>query len=79
MKTANILPLAALALCAGLTAQDAGRHAGRHEGRAPGHQTADLRAEAAKLFAQGCASCHLPPDPSFAVDRAWITQLADTA
>ena len=75
MKTANILPLAALALCAGLTAQDAGRH----EGRAPGHQTADLRAEAAKLFAKGCASCHLPPDPSFAVDRAWITQLADTA
>lgn len=71
MKTANILPLAALALCVGLFAQDAARDTG--------HNTADLRAEAANLFAKGCANCHLPPDPSFAVDRAWITQLADTA
>lgn len=33
----------------------------------------------ASLYAETCAGCHLPPDPRFAVDRAWITQLADTA
>lgn len=32
-----------------------------------------------KLYADNCASCHQPPDTRFAVDRAWITQLADTA
>jgi mono/diheme cytochrome c family protein len=31
------------------------------------------------LFTGNCASCHQPPDTRFAVDRAWITQLADTA
>lgn len=75
MRITNLLPFAALALCVGLSAQDADRHAGDDEG----HGTADLRADAAKLFARGCAGCHVPPDPSFAVDRAWITQLTDTA
>ena len=68
MRIANLLPLAALGLCAGLSAQDADRH-----------DTADLRTDAAKLYAKACAGCHLPPDPAFAVDRAWITQLSDTA
>jgi len=75
MRFVNTLPLAVLALCAGLSAQDADRHAGRDTD----HGATDLRADAAKLFAKGCAGCHLPPDPSFAVDRAWITQLTDTA
>ncbi len=75
MRITNTLPLAALALCAGLSAQDATKHADRDAV----HDAVDLRADAAKLFAKDCASCHLPPDPSFAVDRAWITQLADTA
>lgn len=75
MRITNLLPLAALALCAGLSAQDADRHAGNDAD----HGAADLRADAAKLYARACAGCHLPPDPSFAVDRAWITQLSDTA
>lgn len=33
----------------------------------------------AALYRANCASCHLPPDPEFPVDRAWITQLHDTA
>ena len=42
------------------------------------HETPS-RAEVKKLFENNCASCHLPPDTTFAVDRAWITQIADTA
>lgn len=34
---------------------------------------------AAALYARECARCHVPPDPDFATDRAWIQQLADTA
>jgi len=75
MKIANIIPLATLALCAGLSAQDAARH----DRSAADHQTGDLRAKAAKIFSTSCASCHLPPDTALAVDRAWITQLTDTA
>lgn len=45
----------------------------RSEGSSP--DPTDLAA----LYAGRCASCHVPPDPAFAVDRAWITQLADTA
>lgn len=37
------------------------------------------REKVAKTFKRSCASCHLPPDPSFATDRAWISQLMDTA
>ena len=75
MRITNSLPLVALALCAGLSAQDAAQDTGK----VPGHDAGALRAEAAKIFAKRCTSCHLPPDPSFAVDRAWITQLTDTA
>jgi mono/diheme cytochrome c family protein len=38
-----------------------------------------LRAEARDLFATRCVACHLPPDPRFAVERAWLAQVADTA
>lgn len=31
------------------------------------------------MFAQKCASCHVAPDPAFATDRAWISQLRETA
>ena len=50
---------------------------------ARGQEASDARPEAepdaAALFAGRCASCHVPPDTTFAVDRAWITQLLDTA
>ena len=32
-----------------------------------------------RLFVRGCQACHQPPDPRFAVDRAWLTQVHDTA
>ena len=35
--------------------------------------------QAAHLFASRCASCHTVPDARFATDRAWLTQIADTA
>jgi len=35
--------------------------------------------EAAELFSSSCASCHLPPDPEHATDRAWLSQVTDTA
>ena len=33
----------------------------------------------AKLYANACLPCHLPPDPQLPTDAAWIRQLADTA
>ena len=39
----------------------------------------DEKPAVARLFEENCAACHQPPDPAFAVDRAWITQLTDTA
>lgn len=33
---------------------------------------------AAQLFERNCSSCHVPPDPRFATDRAWIHQLSET-
>ena len=44
-----------------------------------GQDDPDPHAKTARLFASSCVGCHLPPDPAFPVDRAWITQLADTA
>lgn len=46
---------------------------------ARGQDDAQTGPDAATLFANRCASCHVPPDTTFAVDRAWIAQLADTA
>jgi len=49
-------------------------------GAYPGDEpSADEMAEAGALFRKSCASCHVPPDPSFEVDRAWLHQVADTA
>lgn len=36
-------------------------------------------AEVGKLFQSQCMSCHLPPDPGFPTDRAWLNQIQDTA
>lgn len=36
-------------------------------------------AGAGELFKKSCASCHLPPDPAFETDRAWLNQVFDTA
>ncbi|MFT5291530.1 MAG: hypothetical protein ACI8QS_003664 [Planctomycetota bacterium] len=35
--------------------------------------------KAGALFSKSCIGCHLPPDPAQATDRAWLTQVADTA
>ncbi len=34
---------------------------------------------AAELFESRCTACHLPPDPGFATDRAWLEQVHVTA
>ena len=44
-----------------------------------GQDARDTQPAASRPFASSCVSCHLPPDPAFPVERAWITQLADTA
>jgi mono/diheme cytochrome c family protein len=36
-------------------------------------------AQAARLFEQSCASCHVVPDAKFETDRAWLGQLPKTA
>ena len=36
-------------------------------------------AEAAALFESSCVACHLPPDPEHGTDRAWLSQVRDTA
>ncbi len=41
--------------------------------------TRELVAEAGKLFQRKCSSCHDQPDLDFAVDRAWLGQVHDTA
>ena len=32
-----------------------------------------------ELFRSRCISCHAPPDARFAVERAWLGQVLDTA
>ena len=44
-----------------------------------GAPASDRIAKSAKLYDKACAICHVPPDPAKAMDRAWITQLLDTA
>jgi mono/diheme cytochrome c family protein len=39
----------------------------------------DATAKAGKMFETNCSACHQVPDLSFEVDRAWLTQVADTA
>ena len=43
----------------------------------PGHGR-DV-ASAGELFRKTCAACHVPPDPAFETDRAWLHQVFDTA
>ncbi len=31
------------------------------------------------LYVENCSACHLPPDPNFETDRAWLNQVLDTA
>ena len=75
MTTSTLLlsSLAAAALCSA-TALSSSQ--GPIHDKAPSERHV---AEAGKLFAASCAACHLPPDPSFAVDRAWLAQVKDTA
>ncbi len=41
--------------------------------------TGEAIARAAEFFDAKCATCHAVPDLDFAVDRAWLAQVADTA
>jgi len=41
--------------------------------------TGKVTEEPAELFRSRCLSCHVPPDPRFAVERAWLSQVLDTA
>ena len=41
--------------------------------------TAEEIAAAGAKFRKSCANCHVPPDLAFAVDRAWLEQVKDTA
>lgn len=36
-------------------------------------------ASASALFQETCIGCHVPPDPAFATERAWLDQIAHTA
>ncbi len=36
-------------------------------------------ARAGKLFKQSCLMCHSVPDTRFETDRAWLSQVYDTA
>lgn len=62
-RISAILVLTALAAPT-LRAQDAG---------------AEEQPKPAELFRDACSHCHIPPDPQQPTDRAWITQLLDTA
>ena len=44
-----------------------------------GHDSENPRERVAKLFANACSNCHLPPDPDLPTDRAWLNQIKDTA
>jgi hypothetical protein len=35
--------------------------------------------DARQLFETRCAPCHVPPDPGFAPDRAFVSHVAGTA
>ena len=68
--TSHPLPTLAVALLGGALLLGA---------RAGDEPSVDEIREAGALFRQRCASCHVPPDPAFEVDRAWLHQVADTA
>lgn len=39
----------------------------------------DAVAQAGEMFTSRCVTCHQAPDLTFATDRAWLTQVLDTA
>ena len=44
------------------------------------HPSADgSSAQVADMFQNRCVTCHQAPDPAFATDRAWLSQVLDTA
>ncbi len=51
------------------------------EAPGPHRESSDIEelAEAAALYHSACSTCHLPPDPEHATDRAWLNQVTDTA
>ena len=44
----------------------------------PGCQARES-SSASTLFQEACIGCHVPPDPAFATERAWLDQVAHTA
>ncbi len=54
-------------------AQEVDHHAGKHA-----TSTAKAVAAAGRVFVKNCIGCHQVPDTRFAVDRAWLTRVADT-
>ena len=48
-------------------------------GQDPSNAIAKQIAEAGEMFRARCMDCHQPPDPDFAIDRAWLGQVQDTA
>ncbi len=52
---------------------------GRSSGGGDDRPTQESVAKAGEMFRKRCALCHVPPDPTFEVDRAWLHQVSDTA
>ena len=71
MKAALLL----LSLCTGAAALQTD-HA---QSDAPETQPEQAITKAGEMFAANCVACHQVPDNRFAVDRAWLKQVADTA
>jgi len=42
-------------------------------------QTEQVTETSDELFRSRCLACHVPPDPHFSVERAWLEQVLDTA
>jgi hypothetical protein len=63
--------------CLAASFQEGHGHAGAGGQGGHGKQAdaKDLRA----TFEGHCGRCHVAPDPAFAVDRAWLEQVHDTA
>jgi len=73
MRTLSLLTSLALV---SLTAQDC---TAQHDIDWAKLKPAAAREAVAKTFESQCASCHLPPDMRFATDKAWLSQIMDTA
>ncbi len=69
----GVLALVSFSASAGSSVQDPAKSSAKD---AP---TATEITKAGEIFAKACVSCHLPPDPERATDRAWLNQVKDTA